>query len=98
MPRAPQITRTMQTTVVTVLCLDTEKQEPVQETVTLPRTYKDERKLLKVIQRIMDTDTLKAVKILSTDVKSTLYGMDEQKFIENAEILEARNKPVNKED
>lgn len=91
MARVPQVTRTIQTTKATVLCLDLEKKEPFEKTVVLSRTYKTEKDMMKRIAAIVDSDTVKAVHVVHSEVEETLYGMSEQKFIENAEILPARN-------
>ena len=90
MPRIPQVTRTIQTTKAIVLCLDINGEKPFNKEVILPRTYKDEKHLLKEVKRLIETDELKAVHIISSEVNETLYGMSEQKFIENAEILPPR--------
>ncbi len=90
MPRIPQVTRTIQTTKAVVLCLDINGEKPFNKEVTLPRTYKDEKHLLKEIKKLIETDELKAVHVVSTEVQEILYGMSEQKFIENAEILPPR--------
>lgn len=91
MARVPQVTRTIQTTKATVLCLDLVKKEPFEKTVVLSRTYKTEKDMMKRISAILDSDTVKAVHVVNSEVEETLYGMSEQKFIENAEILPARN-------
>lgn len=88
--RKPMVTRTITTTQVTVLGMDVEKCEPMNETFTVPRTYKDEEKLLKAVKAIGETDTFKIVKIVDTEVKETLYGMDEATFISNATVLPPR--------
>lgn len=90
MARQPQITRTIQTTEATVLCLNIETKESYEKVVTLSRTYKDAKKLRKAVEDLITTDTEKVVHIISTVEKSLLYGMSEQKFIENAEILPPR--------
>lgn len=90
MARQPQITRTIQTTEATVLCLNIETKESYEKVVTLSRTYKDAKKLRKAVEEIITTETEKVVHIISTEVKTLLYGMSEQKFIENAEILPSR--------
>ena len=84
------VTRTMQTTKVNVLCLNIEDGEPFNEVVTLPRTYKDEKSMMKAVSAIIDTDTVKAVHIVGVKVEEILYGMTEQDFIKNAQILPPR--------
>lgn len=91
MARAPQVTRTIQTTEVNVLCLDINKGEPFNQKVVLPRTYKDEKHMLKAVEKMMNTDTVKAVHIVDSTVNETLYGMSEQDFITFAKVLPPRN-------
>ena len=90
MAKKPMITRTIQTTEVTVLCMDIPQGEPFNKDVTLPRTYKDNTAMLKAAAAIIDTDEVKAVHVVRSEVKETLYGMTEADFIANATILPAR--------
>ena len=91
MAKKPMITRTIQTTEVTVLCMNIQQGEPFNKDVTLPRTYKDNTAMLKAAAAIIDTDGVKAVHIVRSEVKETLYGMTESDFIANAVILPARS-------
>lgn len=88
MARKPMVTRTIITTKVIVLCLDVNSAEPFNETVTLPRTYKDDKKLLKSVEEVINTAYVKAVHIVDKKEIETLYGMTEQDFINNAKILD----------
>lgn len=88
MARKPMVTRTIVTTKVNVLCLDINSAEPFNKVVTLPRTYKDEKKLLKKVEEVVNTDEVKAVHIVDKEELETLYGMTEQDFITNATILD----------
>ena len=88
MARKPMVTRTIVTTKVNVLCLDIKSAEPFNKTVTLPRTYKDEKKLLKKVEEVVNTDDVKAVHVVDKEEVETLYGMTEQDFITNATILD----------
>lgn len=90
--KKPMVTRTILTTEVTVLCLDLIKAEPFNMTVTLPRTYKDEKAMMKKVSAIIDTDEVKAVHVVDTKVNETLYGMTEEQFISMAEVLPSRSK------
>lgn len=90
MPKTPMITRTIQTTEVNVLCMDIKQGEPFNTTVTLPRTYKDNAGMLKAAAAVIDNEDTKAVHIVASEVKETLYGMKETDFIANADILPAR--------
>lgn len=91
MARVPQVTRTIQTTNVSVLCMDIQNREPINIDVVLPRTYKDDETMLKAVKKIAETDTIKPVQIVSSMVQETLYGMSEQDFISHAEVLPPRN-------
>lgn len=90
MAKIPMITRTIQTTEVDVLCMDVMQGEPCNRQVTLPRTYKDNTAMLKAAAAVIDNDEIKAVHIVHSEVKETLYGMKETDFIANAEILPVR--------
>lgn len=91
MAKKPMITRTIQTTEVTVLCMDILQGEPFNKDVVLPRTYKDNVAMLKAASAIIDTEAVKAVHVVRSEVKETLYGMTEADFIANAVILPARS-------
>ena len=88
MARKPMVTRTIVTTKVNVLCLDLNTTEPFNKVVTLPRTYKDEKKLLKKVEEVVNTDDVKAVHVVDKEEVETLYGMTEKDFITNATILD----------
>lgn len=88
MARKPMVTRTIVTTKVNVLCLDINSAEPFNKVVVLPRTYKDEKKLLKKVEEVVNTDEVKAVHVVGKEEVETLYGMTEQDFITNATILD----------
>lgn len=90
MAKTPMITRTIQTTKVNVLCMDIKQGEPFNTTVTLPRTYKDNAAMLKAAAAVIDNEDTKAVHIVASEVKETLYGMKETDFIANADILPTR--------
>ena len=88
MARKPMVTRTIVTTKVNVLCLDIKSAEPFNKVVTIPRTYKDEKKLFKKVEEVVNTEEVKAVHIAYKEEVETLYGMTEQDFITNATILD----------
>ena len=95
MARQPQVTRTIQTTKCNVLCIDLVNEAPFTKEVVLPRTYKDEKAMLKKIKPIVENDTIKVVHVQNFTVESTLYGMTEEEFIEKATILPARTSKIN---
>lgn len=90
MARIPQVTRTIPTTTVTVFCVNTEDRTTFEQNLTLPRTYKDDQKLMKAVEKALAGEPIKPVSILSSEVKETLYGMTEQEFIMHAQVLPPR--------
>lgn len=88
MARKPMVTRCITTTKVDVLCVNTLTAETFTKTVTLPRTYKDEKKLMKQLEAVINNDGIKAVHPIHTEEVETLYGMSEQTFIDNAVVLD----------
>ena len=88
MARKSMVTRTITTTKVNALCLDITTSEPFNKEVILPRTYKDEKSLMKKLQEVVDTDDVKVVHVVDKIEVETLYGMDEQTFSEKAAILD----------
>lgn len=84
------ITRTITSTKVDVMCLDIEQVEPYNEVVILPRTYKDDRALLKAAADRINDETHKAVDVVRHEVVTELYGMTEDDFIANAKPLPPR--------
>lgn len=91
MARVPMVTRTIPTTVVNVFCVNTEDRSTFEQSITLPRTYKDEVKMMKAVEKVLDGEPIKAVSITGYEVKETLYGMTEADFIKSATILPPRN-------
>lgn len=91
MARKPMVTRTLKATKAIVLCVDTVEQKTYITEVMLPRTYKCDEDALKVARNMIDTENLKAVRIMSRVESETLYGMSEAKFMELADILPPRN-------
>ena len=92
MARKPQVTRTITTTVVSLFCVNTEDRSTFEQSLTLPRTYKDEQKLMKAVEKALEGEPIKAVAINSYEVKETLYGMSEEEFIQHARVLPPRGK------
>ena len=84
------VTRTITTTKAIVLCMDIAQGEPFNKEVILPRTYKDDKALMKQVSKVIDNDTVKAVHVVHKEEMETLYGMSEQEFIEKAKVLPPR--------
>ena len=87
MARIPQVTRTIQTTTVKVLCMNTVTEQAETKEITVPRTYDSNDKILKIVKKILDSDTLVAVHVVGVTVHAKRYGMTEARFIELADEL-----------
>ena len=94
MARKAMVTRTILTTKVNVLCMDTQTCEACNIDVTLPRTYKDDDKLFKAVQGVVNKDFIKAVQVVDVETVETLYGMSEQDFINGAFVLDPTTRKV----
>lgn len=92
MARARKVTRTISSTKVVVMCVDTQTAVVDNHEVTIAGVYSDDKKLMKAVSKVVETETIKPVSIISTEIIETLYGIDEQKFIEMAEVLPLRGK------
>lgn len=92
MARVPMVTRTIVATKITALCLNIETGEPFNETVTVSGTFKDEKSMLKAAEKLINTETERAVHIVFSEEIETLYGMTEQEFIQKAQVLPPRGK------
>lgn len=95
MAREPIVSRTIQTTIATILCVNTENGETFTTDVKLPRMYKDDAHILKAAEKIVSEANVKAVHVQKAVVMNERYGMTEAKFIENAEILPPLTRTAN---
>lgn len=92
MAREPMVTRTITATKIVALCLNIETAEPFNKEVTISGTFKDEKAMMKATEKLLNTETEKAVHIVSSEEIETLYGMTEQEFIQKAKVLPPRPK------
>ena len=88
--RTPMVTRTMKNTVATVLMANTETREVFEQNFTLPRTYKDDEKVLKLVKALCDGEPVQPVSIVNTVVEESLYGMTEADFLKHSTKLPPR--------
>lgn len=95
MARTPMVTRTIMITRANVLCLNTTTAESFNKLVSFPRTFKDDKSLMKKVREDVDTEDIKAVHIVHKEEVEFLYGMEEQLFIKCATILDPKTrKPI----
>lgn len=97
MAKESMVTRTIVTTDAEILCLDIESGEACNKSITLPRTFKKDKEILKLAERIIaETEpNVHPVHVVHTTIKKTLYGMTEATFLKYAEILPDRQAKAN---
>ena len=91
MARKPIVSRTITSTEVVALCINLQTEEPFNKKFILSGTYKDNKALLKAIQK-QDTDEVKAVHVVDSKEVENLYGMAEEEFISLAEKLDPKTR------
>ena len=89
MARKRMITRTVEQTTAKVMTIDVTTAEVQVLTYDIGGQYTDEE-LLKKLQKLFQTDTLKLVHIESQACKEVLLGMEEEDFIRLAKVLPPR--------
>ena len=94
MARKPIVSRTIATTEVVALCINLQTEETFNKKFTLSGTYKDDKALLKALQK-QDTDEVKTVHVADSKQVENLYGMAEEEFISLADKLDPQTrKPI----
>lgn len=84
MPRPRQVTRTVQVTEATVLCLYVPDNNTEPKHFTIAGSFRSQSILLKRIKDLYETDFFKPLHILQSHPTSYHYTMPEQKYIDNA--------------
>lgn len=82
--REHMITRTIKTTTAKVMVVNTEDGSTAIKDYELPRTYKDNKAVLRALED-QNTGTEKLVHVVDTTVNEQLYGMTESDFIKYAQ-------------
>ena len=95
MAREAKVTRTFKVTKVGILAINLETAEPYNDVIKLTKAPKNEKQLMKKIEKLYNNEEQRAVKIVSVDTETKLYGMTEEKFLAEAEEMPLR-KPSKK--
>lgn len=96
MARKRMVTRTVEQTTAQVMTIDVTTSEVQIRTYDIGGKYTDED-LLKNLQKIFQTGTIKLVHIEEQTCKEVLLGMDEEDFIRLAQVLPPRNANKNED-
>lgn len=92
MARKSRITRSICTTNLTLMCVDTESAEIFNQDVKIPGKV-SEKEALKQAKKQYENEKTKVVDIVTMTTDAKLYAMDEDVFIANAEVVgESRKK------
>lgn len=89
--REHMITRTIKTTTAKVMVVNTEDGSTAIKDYELPRTYKDDKAVLRALED-QNTGTQKLVHVVDTTVNEKLYGMPESDFIKYAQPIDKSTK------
>lgn len=81
------ITRTINKTSCNMTVFDVTTNQPVEREITIAGTFKTDEDLTAKLKDLYETETEKVVYVKDVNVISELYGMTEQTFLDNAEII-----------
>lgn len=90
MAKKRMVTRTVKQYHVTVKCANTESNEIIEQVFAFTKLPKGNDKILTKV-KVQCPETLVPISVVKTENVVQLLGMDEEKFIELAEVLPARN-------
>lgn len=94
MARRRMVTRSLYTTAVKYIVFNNETNKTGEEETILTGEYKSDESALKAIKSTISSDKLTPLKIVSREVSSELYGIEEADFIKYAKKLENRNNKI----
>lgn len=83
MARKPMVTRSIESTVATVMVCNTETGKTENKQFVVAGTYKEEKHLVKEITKQLGKNEV-AVKVITTETVTTKYGMAIDLFMELA--------------
>ena len=92
MAKIPMVTRTMKSTVATIMTVNIPEEKTENVEYKVPRTYKDSGELLKVAKFLYETDTTKLIHVIDSHTETQLYGMPESDFLTYAHPIEKNTK------
>ena len=91
MARERMVTRTIVRTNVKAMFVDIVEKSVIESSFILTGEQ-DEKSALKELEKIVDTNALKPVSIISMETEEILYGMTEQDFVTFGHVMESRTK------
>lgn len=88
MARERMVTRTVEVSTISVMCLDTVTCDVSVRNFGMSGRYDDSKVALKDVRKEYETDTFKCVAVQNITVNEVLYGMREVDFIRMAKVLD----------
>lgn len=92
MARKAMVSRTIASTLATVLVADLKTEKVQDEVIEVAGTFNSDAKLLEAVSETLDPATSKAIYVKSAEVKETLLGMYEDDFIKQAIVLDPKTR------
>lgn len=90
MARIRMVTRTIESTTATCMCINPQTGTVSHNEYTISQSYVDPAIILKHVKKVYETETNIIVAVETSEVRETLYGMTEQQFMELAKVLPPR--------
>lgn len=87
MPRNPAVYRTMKITCFNCLCIDIDSQQSREEAVRMLHVPKNVKKLNARLEKVLNDDSTKFLKVISAEQQKVRYKMDEDVYIKNADVI-----------
>ena len=94
MARERQITRTINVTTATAVCMDITTMENETRELVITGDVPSADKVLKDLRKLYDTDTFKVVAIKEMTTVEKLYGLSEVDFLKYAVELDPETRKV----
>ena len=95
MARERQVTRTINVTTATAICMNLEDMTHEEKKLHITGDVPSAEKILKDLRKQYDTDTFKVVAIKELSTTEQLYGMSEIEFLQYAKLLDNETrKPI----
>ena len=97
MARERQVTRTINVTTATAICMDISTMENEERNLVITGDVPTADKVLKDLRKLYETETFKVVAIKELKTEEELYGMSEVEFLKYAQKLDSETrKPIEK--
>ena len=90
MARKRMVTRTVVETMANVMCVDVTSAHVVTTEYRVQGTFTTKEDCLTALKKRYETDVKKLVSVITMDEQETLYGMEEDLFIQLAQVLPPR--------